>query len=129
MKSFSILVLFSLFTLGLFSCDKDEPTTPGRIDDILLTYRLTLDTSYSKSNTGDWSAGTGQAIDSVIQITLGSGNLLVNQVVYSYAEDMDIYANGRNTIKLWGDNKEHISITYVSGVGHQLYQEYLGQRD
>lgn len=129
MKSFSFISILLLFTLGLFSCDKEEPTTPGRVDDILLTYRLTRDTSYSMSNTGGWSPGTGHAIDSIIKVTLSDGNVIINHVEYTYITDMDVYVNSRNTIKLWGDNKEHISITYVSGVGYQMYKKYTGQRD
>ncbi len=134
----SLITLFTTISIGLFSCQKSiPPAIPERIDYLIYLYNLTYDTSYSISNTGQWQAGTGLVIDSMINVSEGgSDSLIVNEKKYQYSQDMDMYIDdmdmyiddNQTTVKFSGVNKENINITYTSGVGHKLYRSFMGKK-
>ncbi len=127
--SIGSLLLATCFLL-LQSC-KDKTTDPQPADPVTYTYRLNYDTTYAMSNTGGWSPGTGQVIDSMIYLHYGiNDSLVINGSAFAYNPDMDLYYNSsRTTVSFSGTDRAFIGITYVNGVGHQSYHHYKGYKE
>lgn len=132
MKSSNLIYLILLctgFSL-LMSCTGKKKDDPKPIDSIIYLYKLSYDTTYYVSNTGQSTAGTANIIDSSISITIGtSDSLFINNSGFAYNRDMDLYFNeARTTVSFSGTDKSNIAITYVNGIGNKSYHVYFGTK-